>query len=59
MDIEEPRPEPVIIAAGQRVGLGGLRRDLIPAYVRWRNDFDVFLGMGNNGQVPTFEAMEA
>ena len=59
MDIEEPQPEPVIIAQGQRVGLGALRRELIPAYVRWRHDFDVFLGMGNDGQVPTIEAMEA
>ena len=31
----------VINIAGERVALGPLRRELIPFYVRWRNDFSV------------------
>ena len=30
---------PVINIQGERVALGPLRRDLIPSYVRWENDF--------------------
>ena len=34
--------DPVIInISGERVGLGPLRKDLVPLYVRWRNDFTV------------------
>ncbi|HEX2282924.1 MAG TPA: GNAT family protein [Thermomicrobiales bacterium] len=33
--------EPIINITGQRVALGPLRRDLIPLYARWRNDFTV------------------
>ena len=56
---EEPNQEPTILVAGQRVGLGALRRDLIPTYVRWRSDLEVLRGMGESDQVPTVEAMEA
>jgi hypothetical protein len=59
MTAEEPTPAPLILVSGRRVGLGGLRRDLIATYARWRTDLEVFLGAGNNGQVPTIEAMEA
>ncbi|HUS17293.1 MAG TPA: GNAT family protein [Chloroflexia bacterium] len=31
--------EPVINVRGERVGLGPIRRDLIPLYCRWANDF--------------------
>lgn len=35
-------PDRVVInITGKRVGLGPLRRELIPLYVRWRNDFVV------------------
>ena len=32
---------PVVNVVGERVALGPLRRDLIPTYVRWANDFAV------------------
>jgi diamine N-acetyltransferase len=32
---------PVLNIVGERVALGPLRRDLIPLYTKWRNDFDV------------------
>src|SRR5919204_691176 len=56
---EEPNQEPLILVAGQRVGLGALRRDLIPAYVRWRSDLEVLRALGESDQVPTMEAMQA
>ena len=37
---EPKQPErPIINVKGERVALGLLRRDLLPAYTRWRNDF--------------------
>jgi RimJ/RimL family protein N-acetyltransferase len=33
--------EPVINITGEQVALGPLRRDLLPLYTRWRNDFAV------------------
>ena len=37
-----PPPEtPVITIVGNDVALGPLRRDLLPTYARWRNDFAV------------------
>jgi RimJ/RimL family protein N-acetyltransferase len=59
MTDEEPKQEPSILVAGQRVGLGALRRDLIPTYVRWRSDLEVLRALGESDQVPTVEAMEA
>jgi hypothetical protein len=41
MTDKEPKQEPFILVAGQRVGLGALRRDLIPTYVCWRSDLEV------------------
>jgi RimJ/RimL family protein N-acetyltransferase len=32
---------PIVNIVGERVALGPLRRDLIPFYNRWRNDFEV------------------
>src|SRR5919198_698339 len=50
---EEPNQEPLILVAGQRVGLGALRRDLIPTYVRWRSDLEVLRALGESDQVAT------
>jgi len=33
--------QPILNIVGERVALGPLRRDLIPLYARWRNDFEV------------------
>jgi diamine N-acetyltransferase len=35
----EQSERPTVNVEGERVALGPLRRDLLPAYTRWRNDF--------------------
>ena len=57
MTHEELQPQPFILVQGQRVGLGALRRDLIPTYLKWRSDPEVSRGTGEASQVPTDEAM--
>jgi RimJ/RimL family protein N-acetyltransferase len=37
---------PVYNLVGERVALGPLRRDLLPLYVRWLNDFEVVTSYG-------------
>ena len=59
MTEEEPKQQRLILVQGQRVGLGALRHDLIPAYLRWRSDPEFFLGTGQSSQVPTVEAVQA
>jgi hypothetical protein len=59
MTNEELQPQPFILVQGQRVGLGALRQDLIPTYLKWRSDLEVLRGTGESGQVPTIEAMQA
>jgi diamine N-acetyltransferase len=56
---EELKQEPPIIVRGRRVGLGPLRRELIPTYARWQTDLEVLRGMGTSGQVQGVEATEA
>lgn len=41
------RSEPLLNIIGQRVALGPLRRDLVPLYAKWRNDFVVQRTFGN------------
>jgi diamine N-acetyltransferase len=45
----------VINMAGDRVALGPLRRELIPYYVRWRNDFKVQRTFGDPPRPVTTE----
>jgi len=59
MTEEEPKQQRLILVQGQRVGLGALRHDLIPAYLRWRSDPEVMRGTGQSSQVPTVEAVQA
>jgi RimJ/RimL family protein N-acetyltransferase len=59
MTDEEPKQQRLILVQGKRVGLGALRHDLIPAYLRWRSDPEVMRGTGASTQVPTIEAMQA
>ncbi len=59
MTAEEPKQEPPILVSGQRVGLGPLRRDLIPIYARWQLDLEVLRGVGHSGRVPGVEITEA
>ncbi|HEX7125854.1 MAG TPA: GNAT family N-acetyltransferase [Thermodesulfobacteriota bacterium] len=48
---------PIISIAGERVALGPLRRDLLPLYERWVNDFEVTRStdMGMRPRVREFE----
>lgn len=39
MDVTNAWQEPIVNIVGERVALGPLRRDLLPLYTRWRNDF--------------------
>lgn len=43
---------------GERVALGPLRRDLVPLYARWRNDFHVQRTFGNRPAPITLEQQE-
>lgn len=44
---ETPTDAPTINLRGARVALGPLRRDLLPIYERWRNDFGTAPMLGN------------
>jgi diamine N-acetyltransferase len=59
MTEEEPKQQRLILVQGKRVGLGALRHDLIPAYLRWRSDPEVMRGTGESTQVPTVETIQA
>jgi diamine N-acetyltransferase len=59
MTDEEPKQQRLILVQGKRVGLGALRHDLIPAYLRWRSDPEVMRGTGESTQVPTVETIQA
>jgi diamine N-acetyltransferase len=41
MSLPDPASPPVVNVVGDRLALGPLRRDLIPVYQRWTNDFAV------------------
>lgn len=56
---ELPATPPIINLVGERVALGPLRRDLLPLYLRWVNDFEVTRTLGLEGPRPfTWEAEE-
>ena len=55
-----PMEAPVVNCQGERVALGPLRRDLVPLYDRWMNDFETGALYFNGSLVPdTREATEA
>ena len=49
---------PIINIVGERVALGPVRRDLIPLYQKWRNDFFVQRTFGDLPGPVTFERRE-
>jgi hypothetical protein len=49
---------PIVNIEGEDVALGPLRRDLIPAYQRWNNDFATTRTLARS-QPTTFEQLEA
>ena len=61
-DKNEPaQPEdqqPILNIAGEKVALGPLRRDLIPLYLRWINDFEVVRFLGAAARPTSLEAEE-
>jgi RimJ/RimL family protein N-acetyltransferase len=50
---------PILNITGEKVALGPLRRDLVPLYLRWVNDFDVTRTLGLTIGPMTAEAEEA
>jgi RimJ/RimL family protein N-acetyltransferase len=53
------RKEPILNFAGENVGLGPLRRDLLPLYLRWDNDFALLAPRGRPLRPATWETEEA
>jgi diamine N-acetyltransferase len=51
--------EPIINMFGSTVALGPRRRDLIPLYLKWMNDFEVMHTYGTRFRTRTLEATEA
>lgn len=56
-DTPTPDPPPLINIQGDRVALGPLRRDLLPTYTRWMNDFDTLYLAGYTPRPRTLEEM--
>jgi diamine N-acetyltransferase len=51
--------QPIINITGEKVALGPLRRDLLPLYQRWFNDFEVTRSAGSPLRPLTWEAEAA
>ncbi len=51
--------QPIINITGQKVALGPIRRDLVPLYQRWVNDFEVTRTLAIGMRPMTREAEEA
>ena len=48
--------KPIVNIVGERVALGPVRRDLLPLYQRWLNDFGTLRTLGNPPHPLTMEA---
>lgn len=57
--VREPSPQPIVNVVGDKIALGPLRRDLVPLYQRWINDFEVTRGLSMAFRPLTLEAEEA
>src|SRR5688572_592084 len=58
--VGEEKPEaPILNITGEKVALGPIRRDLLPHYLRWINDFEVTRTLSAGFQPMTYEAEEA
>jgi diamine N-acetyltransferase len=53
-----PHEQPILNIIGEKVALGPLRRDLIPLYLKWLNDFAVTRTMSVGLRPMTWEAEE-
>ncbi len=56
MNLQKPSPLTIV---GEKIALGPLRRDLIPALARWRGDFTVQRTFGDPPHAVTIEEMTA
>jgi RimJ/RimL family protein N-acetyltransferase len=59
MSDADASPAPIINISGERVALGPLRRDLLPLYQRWINDWEVTRTLGHPLRPMTWESEEA
>lgn len=58
--MEEATEEtPILNIVGEKVALGPMRRDLVPTYLRWMNDFEVIRTLGAPMRPMTQESEEA
>lgn len=51
--------EPIVNIVGSKVALGPRRRDLVPLYLKWKNDFEVMRSYGTRFRTSTLEAVES
>jgi RimJ/RimL family protein N-acetyltransferase len=54
-----PEPNPILNVVGEKVALGPHRRDLLPLYQRWINDFEITRNLGRLPKPVSWEAEEA
>jgi diamine N-acetyltransferase len=59
MEPDGQQPAPILNITGDKVALGPLRRDLMPFYQKWFNDFRVTGTMSHGCRPMTWEAEEA
>jgi len=59
VDREREPEQPVVNVVGERVALGPLRRDLLPAYQRWSNDLAAADRLGSLPRPVTLEGQTA
>jgi RimJ/RimL family protein N-acetyltransferase len=57
--MDPQRPEPILNLRGKKVGLGPLRKDLLPLMTKWMNDFDVTRTLALGMRPMSHEAEEA
>lgn len=56
MTVSDSAERPILNLIGEKVALGPLRRDLVPLYQRWINDFEVTRMLGTGHTPTTHEA---
>jgi diamine N-acetyltransferase len=57
--VQQPPRPPILNITGAKVALGPYRRDLLPLYLKWMNDFAVTRTLGNAPRPMPLEAEEA
>ena len=57
--MDQASEQPIINVQGEKVALGPLRRDLLPLYQKWINDFEVTLTLDVGWHPMTWQAEDA